>query len=65
MDTRRRRLPSILLVVGGLLLIVVVAFAFSLAAEAGRLPWQGEPTRAPVVPVSDMPTALPAGTPAP
>jgi MFS superfamily sulfate permease-like transporter len=64
-DTRRRRLPSILLALGGLVLIVVIAFALSLAAEAGRLPWQGEPTRVPVVPFSDLPTVAPAGTPAP
>jgi ABC-type transporter Mla subunit MlaD len=41
----RRRRRTIVLVVALVLLLAAVAFALSLAGQAGRLPGQAEPTR--------------------
>jgi hypothetical protein len=41
---------------------VVLFFALYLANEAGELPWQEDPTRIPVTPFANLPTA-PAASP--
>lgn len=37
------------------LTLVVAGYGVFLASEAGRLPWQAEPTRIPVTPFADFP----------
>lgn len=54
---RVRRHP---LLASGLLLALALTLAIAvygvlLASEAGRLPWQADPTRIPVTPFSDFP----------
>lgn len=49
------------------LLLAVVVYAGYLAAEAGQLPWQEDPTRIPVTPFGEIPgfsppTPLPTAT---
>lgn len=43
---------------------IVLFFGLYLANTAGELPWQEDPTRIPVTPFANLPTA-PAGTPTP
>ena len=55
--TRLRRSPLLFsgLVIALLLTLVIAGYGFMLANEAGRLPWQVDPTRIPVTPFSDFP----------
>ena len=46
-------------------LLILVAAALSFAGSAGVLPWQPEPTRIPITPFADLPSAVTAGTPSP
>ena len=52
--------------IGLALLFVLVAAGYGtyLAGEAGRLPWQEDPTRIPITPFADIP-GFSAPTPAP
>ncbi len=64
--TRLRRYPLLTaaLVIALVLAIVIGGYGMFLASEAGRLPWQVDPTRIPVTPFSDFPGFdAPAATP--
>ena len=56
------------LAVALLFTLVSASYGFYVANEAGRLPWQVDPTRIPVTPFSDFPgfnsPSTPASTPA-
>lgn len=74
---RRHRIWSAFAGLGLVLCIAVVATAMYYAGEAGKLPWQEDPTRIPITPFADIPgftlptkaagvaTATPIGTPIP
>ena len=63
---RHHRLLSILLGIALLFVLVVASYGLSLANEAGRLPWQEDPTRIPITPFADIPGfSAPAATPIP
>jgi hypothetical protein len=65
MDAERRRRRNVMIVVVVLVpLLILVIAALSLAGSAGFLPWQPEPTRIPITPFADLPSAG-AGTPVP
>jgi cytochrome bd-type quinol oxidase subunit 1 len=55
--TRLRAHPilAIILLVALVFTLAAGSFGFYLANEAGRLPWQVDPTRIPVTPFSDFP----------
>ena len=68
----RHRSVRILGVVAILIMVAIAVFGLFLAGEAGRLPWQEDPTRIPITPFADIPgfnaPAAPASgsaTPAP
>ncbi len=64
--TRLKRYPLLTaaLVIALVLAIVIGGYGMFLASEAGRLPWQVDPTRIPVTPFSDFPGFdAPAATP--
>lgn len=51
-----RRRPVIgALIVAALLALFVGGYGMYLAGEAGRLPWQVDPTRIPITPFADIP----------
>ncbi len=56
------------LAVALVLTLVIAGYGMLLASEAGRLPWQVDPTRIPVTPFADFPgfgnASTPAATPA-
>ena len=55
---RRRTRPSwvrIALATVVVLILLVGGYGFYLAGEAGRLPWQEDPTRIPITPFADIP----------
>jgi hypothetical protein len=52
---RRRPVLTAVLALALLLTLVVAGYGAFLASEAGRLPWQADPTRIPVTPFSDFP----------
>jgi hypothetical protein len=67
-----RRHPWLTFFAAILLTFVVVTggFGIYLADEAGRLPWQEDPTRIPITPFADIPgfsapTAVPNSNPSP
>jgi hypothetical protein len=47
-----------------LLLVIVGGYGISLASDAGRLPWQEQPTRIAITPFADIP-GFSAPTPTP
>ena len=65
--TRLRRSPVLAaaLAVVLVLTLVIAGYGMFLASEAGRLPWQVDPTRIPVTPFADFPGFGNASTPAP
>lgn len=64
--TRLRRYPLLAaaLAISLVLTLVIGGYGVFLASEAGRLPWQVDPTRIPVTPFADFPGFGPATTPA-
>ena len=65
---RRHRWLTSLSVAALLFALSVGGFGVYLAGEAGRLPWQEEPTRIPITPFADIPgfsAPTRAATPAP
>jgi hypothetical protein len=64
--SRLRRNPLLLsgLALALVLTLVIAGYGAFLASEAGRLPWQVDPTRIPVTPFSDFPGFGAATTPA-
>jgi len=52
---RRYPLLAAALAIALVLTLVVGGYGMFLASEAGRLPWQVDPTRIPVTPFSDFP----------
>ena len=52
---RRHRWLRLLAVAALLVVLVIGGFGTYLAGEAGRLPWQEEPTRIPITPFADIP----------
>lgn len=64
--TRLRRSPVLaaMLVIALVLTVVIGGYGMLLASEAGRLPWQVDPTRIPVTPFADFPGFGSASTPA-
>jgi hypothetical protein len=63
--TRLRRYPLLAAALGIALVLTMVigGYGMFLASEAGRLPWQVDPTRIPVTPFSDFPGFGPVSTP--
>jgi len=63
---RLRRSPVLAAVLAVVLVLtfVIVGYGMFLAGEAGRLPWQVDPTRIPVTPFADFPGFGNASTPA-
>lgn len=67
---RLRRHPMLTALLVAIILFTVVAMSYGvfLASEAGRLPWQEDPTRIPITPFADIPgfsePGAPAATPA-
>jgi hypothetical protein len=63
---RRRHVISALIVAALLGVLVVGGYGMYLASEAGRLPWQVDPTRIPITPFADLPGfTAPAPAPTP
>lgn len=65
--TRARQRPvlAIALALALVVTLLIAGYGVYLAGEAGRLPWQVDPTRIPVTPFADFPGfGAPAGTPA-
>lgn len=62
MRQRRSRIWAGILVVALLVVLAIGGFGVYIAGEAGRLPWQEEPTRIAVTPFANLPQP---GTPAP
>jgi hypothetical protein len=62
MRFRRSRIWLGIVVVALLVVIAAGGFGVYVASEAGRLPWQAEPTRIAVTPFANLP---PAATPTP
>ena len=65
---RRHALLSALLGLALLVALVVAGVGTYAASEAGRLPWQEDPTRIPITPFADIPgfgapTPTPAASP--
>lgn len=63
---RVRRHPFVSLLIAGVLILgfVIAGYGTFLANEAGRLPWQEEPTRIAITPFADIPGFnQPMGTP--
>ncbi len=60
---RRYPLLAAALAIALVLTLVIGGYGMFLASEAGRLPWQVDPTRIPVTPFSDFPGFGPASTP--
>jgi hypothetical protein len=52
---RRYPLLAAALAIALVLTLVVGGYGMFLASEAGRLPWQVDPTRIPVTPFADFP----------
>lgn len=64
---RVRRRPFVSMLIAGVLILgfVIVGYGMNLASDAGRLPWQEEPTRISITPFADIPGFnQPMGTPA-
>ena len=61
MNHRSVRILGILVIV---LVVAVAGFGLVLAGEAGRLPWQEDPTRIPITPFADIPGFNAPGVPA-
>ncbi len=59
----RHRSVRILDVVAILVVVAIAGFGLFLAGEAGRLPWQGDPTRIPITPFADIPGFNALGAP--
>lgn len=59
-----RWIVAVLLVIP---VVIVLGFGIYLASLSGDLPWQTDPTRIPITPFANFPTAVPdpAGTPVP
>lgn len=67
MDQERTPVSRRRAIVATVVLIPIALVLFAslyLANQAGELPWQVDPTRIPVTPFANLPTA-PAGTPVP
>lgn len=61
---RRHPLVSMLIVAVLIVTVVIAGYGIFLASEAGRLPWQEEPTRIAITPFADIPGFdQPMGTP--
>ena len=65
---RRNGLLSLLVGVALLFVLVAAGYGTYVAGEAGRLPWQEDPTRIPITPFADIPgfsapTLAPTPTP--
>jgi len=65
---RRHGLLSLLVGLALLFVLVAAGYGTYLAGEAGRLPWQEDPTRIPITPFADIPgfgapTPTPTSTP--
>ena len=60
-----KRLLVSMLALALMVTLVVAGYGVFLASEAGRLPWQVDPTRIPVTPFSDFPGFGNVSTPAP
>ncbi len=61
---RRYPLLAAALAIALVLTVVIGGYGMFLASEAGRLPWQVDPTRIPVTPFADSPGFGNASTPA-
>ncbi len=62
---RRRPVLTVLMVAIILFTVFVMSYGVFLTGEAGRLPWQEDPTRIPITPFADIPGFnQPIGTPA-
>lgn len=67
---RLRRHPLLTVLLVGIILFTLVAMSYGvfIASEAGRLPWQEDPTRIPITPFADIPgfnePGAPVSTPA-
>lgn len=64
---RARRHPLVSMLIAGVLILtlVIAGYGVFLASEAGRLPWQEEPTRIAITPFANIPGFdQPIGTPA-
>lgn len=66
---RLRRHPLLTVLVAAIFVFTVIAVSYGvfIASEAGRLPWQEDPTRIAITPFADIPgfnsdTATPAAT---
>ncbi len=63
---RVRRHPFVSMLIAAVLILgfVIAGYGIFLANEAGRLPWQEEPTRIAITPFADIPGFnQPMGTP--
>ena len=66
MSTLRHRSIRIIGVIAIVLVVAVAGFGLFVAGEAGRLPWQEDPTRIPITPFADIPGfSAPSPTPVP
>lgn len=64
---RRHGLLTVLVGLAFLFVLVAAGYGTYVAGEAGRLPWQEDPTRIPITPFADIPgfsSPTPAPTPA-
>jgi len=52
---RHRPILTSMIALALVVTIVIASYGMFLASEAGRLPWQADPTRIPVTPFSDFP----------
>ena len=63
---RRHTWPTLFATLVLLLLVIVGGYGISLASDAGRLPWQEQPTRIAITPFADIPGfSAPTPTPVP
>lgn len=61
---RRHPVLTVLGVVIILFTVIAMSYGVFIASEAGRLPWQEDPTRIPITPFADIPGFnAPAATP--
>ena len=60
---RRHPVLTTLLVAAIVFTLVAMSYGVFLASEAGRLPWQEDPTRIPITPFADIPGFSEPGAP--